>query len=271
MSLDESSGVRGPRSRPVSRRSVAQGVGWSVPTVLVATAAPAFAASPCDPVTAVIDWASANYKRASATSGTYTIPDPDGTGPKQGLTLTVAQTYKGSNMQTGSQGVGAAKVDYNLTVPSYNIGGTGQQGLCIHQSPIDNTKKSATRNDANKTIHTFTFSRPVTNLSFQITDVDSAAYDFIDAVGIESPSSFTASAAYPGFVAGSGTNANPFYPLNSDLREPNDQGGANVRVSFPSVTTFSVSYWNQIGTSRRDVDGDQGIFFTDFTLTYKPC
>ncbi|GAA3612985.1 hypothetical protein GCM10022199_16130 [Marihabitans asiaticum] len=201
-------------SHTVDRRTVAKGVAWAAPTLTVMSAAPAFAAS-CDPVAGRIDWSSTRYTRTSNTSGTYTIPDPDGAGPRQPISLSIRQTAIGANTRTGLQtGTPGDADDDNLEVTSHQVGATGDTGLIFHQSPIYNSRRSNDFGDpgetANRSTTTFTFSEPVTNLSFTITDIDYAACDFDDGVSITSASPYSYQIVNRTYVTRNGTLATPF-------------------------------------------------------------
>ena len=163
-----------------SRRAVVAGLAWSTPVVAASLAAPAFATSPRCLVTTTATWNSDRYARSKPTEGVYTFPDPDGTGPLQGMTLTVS-TSLGSNTRTGNQ---RATVNDNLRALGGTTIGGATSPLGLHQSPIDNSKKTDTLTVANKSVTTFTFTRQVTSLSFTITDNDNASKEFWDAVAV---------------------------------------------------------------------------------------
>lgn len=262
-----------------TRRAVVASLAWSVPTVAVAMAAPAFAVSPrCLKPTAVT-WNSANYQRSSATKGTYTVADPDGAaGPLQGMTITVANTYTGTNTYLSQQFIpsgSTTRPSFNLTAftGSPSIGGaTGP--LALHQAPKDNAKKSNSLTDANKTITTFTFSQPVTSLSFSITDIDSALNDFQDAVALGSATPYTATIRNTATVTGKGTVSTPWQAVSPTAPVPNDSTNGTVDVRFTgTVTSFTITYWNIASSTQSSttIDGDQAIFISNLQLTYDAC
>lgn len=264
-------------SSGTSRRAVVRGLAWSAPAVSIAAAAPALAVSPRCFVPVVMDWSSARYTRYSATRGVYTTADPDGTGPLQPLTLTVANSYLGSNTQTGNQ---ARNVNDNLAVRSGTIGGA-RNPLVLHQSPVYNSNKTNTRVNANKSITTFTFDRPVSGLTFTITDIDSTTSDFVDAVGIESASPFRATKVneswegeypYQGGVQGTGTLADPLRANGWNTMVPESETRGNATIAFTQdVTSFRLHYWNQTAASDPYIDGDQRVFLSNFQMTYNAC
>lgn len=239
--------------------------------------APAYATSPRCFVTTTIDWGTSRYTRTSATGGTYTTADPDGSsGSLQPLTLTVQNTFLGSNTQLGSQNVnGSSKrnscnCNRNLDVTTGTVGGTTSRGLTLHQSPKVDSSKTSTRTDANKSITTFTFSESVQNLSFTITDIDSETDDFVDAVAI-SGASYSGVLADSTYLQGDGSVGNPWRGKVVAPQDDTTSNRGNVTVTFPAVTSFELHYWNQQGSSSPSIDGDQGIFLTNFRVTYNAC
>lgn len=251
-----------------SRRAVVAGLAWSTPVVAASLAAPAFATSPRCLVTTTATWNSDRYARSKPTEGVYTFPDPDGTGPLQGMTLTVQTTYQGSNIKLGAQY--GTTLD-NLTVVGATVGGATSP-LMLRQAPIDNSKKVSGLSDANKSVTTFTFTRQVTSLSFTITDIDSTYNDFWDAVALTSPTPYTAAKASATQVTGSGTVTNPWQAANNNLPVPETSTAGNVRVTFSApLTTFEIHYWNRTALFSSTIDGDQGIFISNLQLTYNAC
>ena len=219
-----------------------------------------------------MDWAdNTRYVRTSATESTYTIQDPDGAGPGQPLVLTVTNTFLGTNTQLGDQGGWFFRTNDNLRT-STGVGGSGQgaASLVLHQSPKrDADKSSLFTGTSNKSVTTFEFSRPVTNLTFTIRDIDSTSNDFWDAIALVGPS-FSAVKANSGFVIGNGGLASPFRADGSNKPAGNASTDGNVAITMPSVTTFEFHYWNLSNTAS-SVDGDQKVFLSSFGLDYKPC
>lgn len=256
-----------------SRRSVVRGAAWSVPVVAVAATAPAYAASPCDPIARTIDWGTTQYTRSSVTSSTYTIPDPDGTGPGQALTLTISTTTIGSNTQTGPQATNGA--DDNLRLFTGQVGGSSASTnhLTLHQSPINNANKSNNLTNANRTITRFSFSRTVASLGFTLRDIDATTNDFWDAIALVGLGSttVTGTATDPASVIGAGTTANPWRGATAGTRIEGNQNNGNVVVSMTNVTGFDLYYWNITSASSGQIDGDQKVFLSTFDVTYKPC
>lgn len=267
----ESGPVRAP-----SRRTVTRAAAWSVPVVTMVATAPAYAASPCDPRSATVDWGDASrYNRANATSATYTIPDPDGAGPGQALTLTITNTFLGSNTRLGDQLFNLNNnwgSNDNLR-PTTGVGGSGNgtSSLELHQSPRDNNQKVSTwTGTTNKSITTFTFSRAVTNLTFTLRDIDSAQNDFWDGIALTG-AAFSSGKANAGYVTGTGALGNPFRADGTNRGVADGSTDGNVTITMPSVTSFELHYWNLSDSSAFLVDGDQAVYLSGFSFDYKPC
>ena len=263
----------GPVLAP-SRRTITRAAAWSVPVVAVSATAPAYAASPCDPRPGSVDWADASrYNRASATSATYTIADPDGAGPGQALTLTITNTFLGSNTRLGGQGgIFTAATNDNLRT-STGVGGSGNgtASLQLHQSPRNDADKVGTwTGTTNKSVTRFTFSRPVTNLTFIIRDIDSAQNDFWDGIALAG-AGFTFGKANASYVIGDGSTDNPFRSDNGNRPIGDNSTDGNVTITMPSVTSFDFHYWNLSDSATWFVDDDQAVFLSGFTFDYKPC
>lgn len=250
-----------------SRRSVVRGAAWSIPVVAVAATAPAYAASPCDPRPGtVLLWTASDvsHNRESPARAVTTY-DPDGTGPVPAMTLTTTVVYSG-NMKTGTE-FGNATND-SLLIQG-NVGGLNQAGLVMYQS----TTSTGAGSFNDRGAYTFTFSRPVTNLTFTITDVDSNGSQYRDAVMLTS--GFT-ELSKPNTVIGAGTQANPYRPAG-DQTPTNDATGSagNVRVRYTgTISSFTITYWNQsanLGSPTGNTNNQQAIFLSGLTFDYDPC
>lgn len=250
-----------PDTRAVSRRVLTKGIAWSVPTVVASVAAPAYAAS-CSPVSTTTPWKSPNYVYTSATAGTYTVPDPDGTGPGTGMTVKVSSVF-GSNTQAGNQ---AQTTNNNLRGITASRGGMTDT-LALHQSPKSNAAKTNTATPANSQTVTFTFSKPVTGLSFTIADIDSAARDFRDQVTVSGVVVSTPTNSL--YVQSSGGTATSI-GTNTRIDEASDAGNVKFTVSG-SVTSITITYYNTTSASDRSIDGDQGVYISPLAFTYNPC
>lgn len=251
-----------PDTRAVSRRALTKGIAWSVPTVVALVAAPAYAAS-CPPVSTTTPWKSPNYEYTSATAGTYTVPDPDGTGPGTGMTVKVSSVF-GSNTQAGNQ---AKTTNNNLRgIPETRGGMTDT--LALHQSPKSNAAKTNTATPANSQTVTFTFSKPVTGLSFTIADIDSATSDFRDQVTV-SGGVVVSTPTNSLYVESSGGTATSI-GMNTRIDEASNAGNVKFTVSG-TVTSITITYYNTTSASYPSIDGDQGVFISPLAFTYNPC
>jgi hypothetical protein len=123
---------------------------------------------------------------------------------------------------------------------------------------------------SNKSITTFTFSRPVTDLTFTIRDIDSAQGDFWDGVAITG-AAFTAGKANAGYVAGTGALGDPFRADGTNRGVADGSTDGNVTISMASVTSFQLHYWNLSDSTGWFVDSDQKVYLSGFAFGYKPC
>lgn len=257
----------------VSRRTLVRGAAWSVPVVSIAAAAPAFAASPCDSIPGVIDWAvTGRYSRVSASVATYTIPDPDGAGPGQPLVLTITNTFLGSNTKLGFEN--SNNGNDNLRTFN-NVGGSTATSLCLHQAPVRESDMVGTwTGDTNKSVTNFSFSRAVTGLTFTLRDIDSANGDFLDGIAITG-AAFTPSIINSAFVQGTATTTDPLRAANDNTAVGDNSSNGNVNISMPTVTSFDLHYWNLESTASdswwNNIDQDQKVFLSSFDFSYKPC
>lgn len=277
----------------VRRRTLVQGAAWSVPTVAIAGAAPAMASSvDCMAKKGAIDWdmdvKTTTYSRTSNTLATAKF-DPDGAGTDKPVTVTVTST-KGSNIAYGPQVQNSTSIGYDqygrayykasglpalnnrqLFTSSGTVGGSNDQGLALHQSPIDDAKKSNTLNDpANCSTTTFKFDKAVSNLTFTIMDIDSQYQDFWDTVAVTSTSTYTVKRS--SVLTGTGTPADPWRPTGNNLPYDDTSTSGNVTITFTQpVSQFSLVYCNYTSLSNLGIDGDQGIYISDFTFTYNAC
>lgn len=197
-----------------TRRTVSKGALWSVPIVSIATAAPSAAASPsCAP--GVVDW---DALATGTLVGQTTV---------NGTTLTVTSTV--SN-------------DRNLRVTAGPQGGISQKYLAFSFSPNVAARDTQTI--------TFTFSRPVTNVSFTLLDLETVGTGTSGTTGFRE--GFSLSSGFTvrsrgSRVTGSGTAADPFTNTGSAL--PTETAG-NVGISYAGpLTSFSITYSNLFSTN----------------------
>ncbi|CAB4937741.1 unannotated protein [freshwater metagenome] len=247
-----------------SRRNVVRGAAWSVPVIAVATAAPAFAASPCDVNSYTLDW-SGGTSASGLTS--YTPPtNPAGSGVKVG-TATVAppsgslgsvMTVTFSSRMIGSM----VRASDNLTLSAeQNVGGLGL-GPGLNVSHADGIPSGY----ANRQELSISFTREVTGLQFTITDIDALSGGWIDQIAVSGTRTGTPVAT----VQGTGATDNPWMPTVYGNR-PNNASGGNVSVAFtapiPANTPIVISFWNMTNGG----DGNQRVFLSDMTFNAKGC
>lgn len=227
---------------PIRRRTLVAGAAWSTPAILLATAAPAAAASPapCTPVTLVTDWTSSSWVRTSATTGTYTWVNPLGNGSIPVLTLTVTATVVGSSF--------TSLAPANLTGTAGPTGGLNQPGLDLS---LDLTRQTSNTTDTGAD-YLFSFSQAVTNFSTTIADIDGAYFggnssnSGAERVRLSSPSSITGTISDPQYVTGTGTSTDPWRRRpNSTPNQvglPNTSSDGNVDLSSPALSSFTLGY-----------------------------
>lgn len=231
-----------PRRGPVSRRAVVAGGAWVAPAVLLATAAPAAAAStpPCQPVQLATDWTSAAYVRTSATSGTYTWVNPLGNGSIPVLTLTIGATVVGPTFTTIAPA--------NLTGTAGPTGGQAVPGLDLSLDAIQN----ATNTTITGADYTFAFSQAVTNVSFGITDIDgsyfsgNSANSGVERVALSSPSAITGTVANAAYLTGTGTPADQWRRRPNStpnvVNLPGSSSAGNVNVTSAALSQFTIGF-----------------------------
>lgn len=236
---------------------------WAAPAIALATAAPAQAASgpvnPCTPKTVTIDWANtATWSRAADGTQAVAILNP---GTPDQISMRVITRQIGY-MRLGSATTG----NQNFTLTPGAIGGTTDRGLTFQQYQASPEPMGRT----SRIVYTFSFAdasgAPITvkNLRFMLTDIDSYAGDFWDAVDL-SPG-FTPISLGSGIV-GQGTPSSPFQSIYENTPYPNSSGEGNVTVLYPSTSSFSITYWSAV-RSFSGVDTDQKIFLSDLNFTY---
>jgi hypothetical protein len=261
------SSTDGSADRRPTRRTVTRAVAWTVPVVAASAAAPAYAASPCDQrLGQVLDWdgARTTFTRTSNTAATAAL-DPDGAGPVPVLTLGVAATYTG-NMKAGYENSGG-QTNPNFRIAP-RVGGLGRSGISLWQATTSSTPQGL--DDLGT--YTFTFSRPVTNLQFTITDIDSQDTDFLDLLRVTG--AYTVVSKSPGVVTTyDGQNREYFYQNSWTNPSDNvDGNGGNLTLRFAGpLTQFSIAYSNYARSFNNNLDQDQAIYVSDLTFDYKPC
>lgn len=250
-----------------SRRTITRAAAWSVPVIAAAATAPAYAASPCDVrVGQLLDWdgTNASFNRTSNTAATLTL-DSDGAGPVLPMSLDVTAAYTG-NMKPGSETAGSTPNPNFRIAP--RVGGLGVSGLSLWQA----TTSSSPQGLGDLGTYTFTFSRPVSNLEFTITDIDSQDTDFLDLLRI-SASYVVLSKSSSVLTTTDGQGREYFYQSYYTNAADNAEGsGGNLTLRLPGpLTSFQIAYSNYARSFDNTLDQDQAIYVSDMTFDYSPC
>ena len=267
-----------PTPHAPSRRSVVRAAAWTAPAVSIAVAAPAYAA--CSPSTSTGTY-EFSWQRDYTGPGVFlpaVLVNPGvGTVGTTPVTVRVSSQFFG-DMEAGSAGDGAS----NLTVSPFNVGGTGAPGLTIMQRAKQGVGSFSTPRSTHRQEVTLTFSRPVTNLKFKFTDIDSldepssgwwspATRQYQDRIFV----SGGASGLRGSQVTGTGTSATDSWrPTGANIQHnPTTGTNGNVDVTYPAtpgLSTYKITYWNdQEGTLASR--GLQGVFVGNLTFTAATC
>ncbi|MBE7324516.1 hypothetical protein IEQ44_07615 [Nocardioides sp. Y6] len=267
-----------------TRRTLLAASAWSVPVVALASAAPAYASSGCLTTSYQLNWG----EQGAWTYG-LTGPATPGNGvgqivampvsaPVAGqvfdpLSITFTNTFHGSMQRSGN-----LTTEGNMIVTPGAVGGTGARGLEMWQQMGSTASRTASTVHNDRQTITFDFGRPVTNLSFTITDIDahqpatSTNGQYRDAVYVsQAPTSFSLGSR----VTGQGTQASPWTPnvttsSSTGLDNGTDNRG-NVRLTYAGpIQALSVTFYNT-ETRRLSSNGSQAIYFTNFDFSANSC
>lgn len=273
-----------------TRRTLVRGAAWSVPVVSMATAAPAFAASPCATAYAYfLNWGSTTYSHPNVTPsvGTATIASSNG-GPT--IYAVFSTVFSGSGAGDGTLPSGEAR---NLSVPTAtaggdatrdpaitNLGGLGadEKGLRLQEtSPAGSTN----RQTLTVSFRTGSATGPLVNvrgLSFSIVDIDAiTTFPYSDRV-VLSPTVPVTSQAKDTNIRGNGqdvaetdNNVGPWRSSQTNTNVGENTAGARVAISYPNTvadqfTSFNLAYWTNTGTGQY-----HRIFLSDFNFKSTGC
>lgn len=257
--------------RTPSRRSVVRGVAWSVPVVSVAATAPAFAASPCQiRYFYRLDWGTTSYSRADARNASASVTTTGGTP----VSVSFRSVSVGANTPDSTRNL---KVPPNTGTSTTadpvvtSLGGRpGERGVMLYHA-------SSTAGRGNRQEVTITFGRPVRNLQFWITDIDTismpAYSDRVELVGHNAAGVVVPFSSTNDGVTGAGSEASP-WRRTSDSNVSENAAGAQTSVSFakasPSsatdVKSMRLTYWNATGGTQY-----HRIFLGDLSFTAMGC
>lgn len=217
-----------PSSSSVSRRSITRGAAWSLPAIAVGAVVPAFgAASPtcANPQIHTITW---------------------GTKPSGTLITDTTYTPTGSATTLSTSASGSTGGNLNLRVRTAATSGISLSSVDISLPSLPNAGQTVT----------FSFSQPVSNLTFTLGDIDRANIGR-ENVGL-SPSNFVVSDR-GSVVTGAGTTDDPFV---GTAVAPNGGKAGNVTVTYNSLPISSF-------TLRLANANNSGISI--FPLTFTGC
>lgn len=279
-----------------SRRGLLAASAWSVPAVVVATSAPAFATSnKARPATCVeadylYNWVGSTWTYASTTTG---VVPGTGAGVGFGYADVVSALAQGTRQErvkvtvtndfTGNTQGLVNNAGKNMVVPEHEVGGLGHRGLELYQG--NSSGKAQSNPDRRRTdsqIIQVSFDRPVSDLTFTIADIDYNSYQYADRVELSSASAYTAVRALKDgrrTVDGSGTSSSPWSGNAGGNIDHIKDGRGNVVVTFKGpVTSFTLRFWNADAGRTSwgrdhdlDAQGAQAIFLSNFNFKASTC
>ncbi|WP_110241362.1 hypothetical protein [Nocardioides gilvus] len=264
-----------------SRRGLIAASAWTVPAVVLASSAPAFAGSGkvCGPLTYGVTWKSPNYAFTPNSAG---VPNGAGQGrvvanplggvvpanlarDREALLVTVTNKLNGGRVRGASASDGAA----NMRVSPFGVGGLGVSGLTVMQDFASNVALPTPRSAHGQTL-TLQFSRPVKNLRFTITDIDSSSGQYRDRVWVSQPPNAVRAASG---IRGTGTQGDPWRQrYNTSSFDPDSEGGGNVTLTYgdTAMSTLQIHFWNDQPNALSG-NGLQGIFLSSLEFTASTC
>lgn len=220
-----------------------RGAAWSVPVISLAATAPAFAAS-CQ----------------STVVSTMNLTTRMGS---NGNTLTLATGFAGG-----------------MSAGSWNLRTDDTSQMPDGWMEFENRPR-ADGGASNPSIYqdiTLQFSAPVSNLTFDLADIDTSgsvdwrgrvtAYNYWDAIAIDGTNVAYSATGVGSSLTGTGTLANPWRQQNFAANPPADNGAASNRLTVTfggTVQTFKLRYWSIEG--RSDYNGTQAVWLGN--MTYK--
>lgn len=205
-----------PTATGVSRRTLMKGAAWAVPVIALAAPVPAFAASRCTPTTA-LDSLAVGTKPSSITFF-----------PSENPPVTASLAWSSSSNQVNRGNTG--EVAQTSTTPSWRY---------LEMEMERNGQRALTQGDWVQL--TITMSKPVTNLSFIIHDIDQTQSGWRDLINVRT-AGYTANLGSPTNIQGTGSEANPFRPIqNGDY--PINSGENAIRLTWAGpVQTVVIRY-----------------------------
>lgn len=277
-----------------SRRGLLAASAWSVPAVVVASSAPAFATTTSVPAACVeadylYNWVGSTW---TYTSNNSKVVAGSGAGVGFGYASVVSTLPQGArhdpvkvtltnNFSGNTVGL-VNDAGKNMVVPAHVVGGLDHRGLELYQGISTSVarKKPEDRPKDHQIIEV-TFDRAVSGLSFTITDIDFNTNQYADRV--ELSGSYTAKRAQEGkthTVSGAGTPNDPWRGQAGGNIDHVTDGRGNVTVTFKEpVRSFTLKFWSAEG-GRTTVWGQdnyvnsrgaQAIFLSNFSFRASTC
>ncbi|MFC6152742.1 hypothetical protein [Nocardioides yefusunii] len=252
---------------PHSRRALIRAATWTVPAVVVASTAPAYASS-VPPVSGAevtrpsaecrIEHTMVWHRTKPTSSTTYAISSRPSLAGIDPVTVTIRTEFVDSTPATDPAHY--SFVDLKQSDATYGITDAIKFAMTKRGTQVATMRV------------TFVFSRPVQGLSFIVTDIDSNDDSanqwwspnqrdrvFISHVnGSDAAGRFTPSQPKNSKVSGAGLSSNPW--LNRTGNSANDVTTGNVKASFSGeVSNFSMTFENyapsQDGTNSINIGG----------------
>jgi hypothetical protein len=221
--------ARHSRRSLLTKGAMGAAAAWAAPTLLSSPAS----AGPgsCTPL--VLDWD--NFALGSVFSAT-TI---------SGITVTL----------TVAALPGTTLAPTNRTIVAGPSGGIAGRALFFGQN--------SNANNVGQTV-TFSFSSPVENISFTVTDMDNVTNGWADRLRINT-AGYTFAFAGTTLMTGVGSVADPFRNTNNNLNLANTDARGNVTITYAGpISSFSFQYYNASATGT-----SQLIRVTD--ITFESC
>jgi len=236
-----------PSPTTVSRRTIATGLAWSVPTMAAAVAAPAFAASRCTTST------------PAYTGGNASMSNPTASVTAKGATGVTLSTKTVANSPT------TLSSSQNMRIMLTSDTTLGPAGYVqLHQYK---------QNGPGQTV-TYTFSQPVYNVSFQIADIDTqymaANSHYRDSVTVSGAVATTTSGdiSVSGGTATSTNTASSTNQKTYEWTKLNDPRGIATFTIAGPVTSFTITYTNTyVGSANSSTnDNSQQVYISPITF-----
>lgn len=236
------------------RRAIAKGLLWTVPSAVVATTAPAFAAS-CPPQAYTAPFTTEYYRRESTTAATGQSSPVEGAQP---VTYTVtSESIGGKNLQPS-----------NLTVAGdinggYNgLGDLRSDGLQLQQT-------GGTGGYPSRQVLTITFDRPVSDLRLTIADIDrrgssdltTSTSTYHDGIAVAP----TVAVVNSGSVTGAANTGDPLRATRVGERNSDDMTTRSTVSVLEPTRSVSITYWSITGSYY------QQVFLTGMSFTAEGC